>query len=93
MNLLGFLFLGTTPPICGNASDFDNSGALDITDALILLGHLFLGQPNSLPAPGTSCGPNPTTVQPPIPPIPEQQPLDLGCDQYPGDAFPGAGCP
>lgn len=93
LNLLGFLFLGTTPPICGNASDFDNSGLLDITDALILLGHLFLGQPNALPAPGTSCGPNPDTPQPGIPPIPPQEASDLGCEQYPGDAFPGAGCP
>lgn len=93
LNLLGFLFLGTTPPICGNASDFDNSGLLDITDALILLGHLFLGQPNALPAPGTSCGPNPTTPQPGIPPIPPQEVSDLGCDQYPGPAFPGAACP
>lgn len=91
--MLGFLFLGTTPPICDNASDFDNSGALDITDALILLGHLFLGQPNALPQPGTSCGTNPDTIQPPIPPIPEQEPSDLGCDKYPGDAFPAAACP
>ena len=93
LNLLGFLFLGTTPPICGNASDFDNSGLLDITDALILLGHLFLGQPNALPAPGTSCGLNPDTPQPEIPPIPMQDVSDLGCDKYPGDNFPGAACP
>ena len=93
LNLLGFLFLGTTPPICGNASDFDNSGALDITDALILLGHLFLGQPSSLPAPGTSCGPNPTTPQPGIPPIPPQEVTDLGCETYPGPAFPEVTCP
>lgn len=93
LNLLGFLFLGTTPPICGNASDFDNSGALDITDALILLGHLFLGQPNAIPAPGTSCGLNPDTPQPAIPPIPMQGVSDLGCEKYPGDAFPGAACP
>ena len=93
LNLLGFLFLGTTPPICGNASDFDNSGLLDITDALILLGHLFLGQPNALPAPGTSCGPNPATPQPEIPPIPPQDVSDLGCDKYPGDNFPEAACP
>lgn len=93
LNLLGFLFLGTTPPICDNASDFDNSGALDITDALILLGHLFLGQPNALPAPGTACGLNPDTPQPGIPPIPPQDVSDLGCEKYPGDAFPDSGCP
>jgi hypothetical protein len=93
LNLLGFLFLGTTPPICENASDFDNSGALDITDALILLGHLFLGQPSALPAPGTSCGLNPDTPQPELPPIPAQGVSDLGCDKYPGDDFPGGACP
>jgi hypothetical protein len=94
LNLLGFLFLGTTSPICNNASDFDNSGALDITDALILLGHLFLGQPNAIPAPGTTeCGLNPETIQPGIPPIPEQGVSDLGCDKYPGDDFPQAACP
>ncbi|MCH2376108.1 MAG: hypothetical protein MK538_18130 [Planctomycetes bacterium] len=93
LNLLGFLFLGTTPPICDNASDFDNSGLLDITDALILLGHLFLGQPNALPVPGTACGENPTTPQPGIPPIPPQEVSDLGCETYPGPAFPGAACP
>jgi hypothetical protein len=94
LNLLGFLFLGTTPPICRDASDFDNSGALDITDALILLGHLFLGSPNALPTPGTAnCGLDPTTVQPPIPPIPEQEANTLGCERYPGDAFPDACCP
>ena len=95
LNLLGFLFLGTTGPICDDASDFDYSGALDITDALILLGHLFLGQPNGLPSPGTGpdCGADPTTIQPAIPPIPEQAALTLGCDQYPGAAFPEAACP
>jgi hypothetical protein len=95
LNLLGFLFLGTTPPICEDASDFDNSGALDITDALNLLGHLFLGQPSALPSPGTgpSCGVDPSTVQLAIPPIPEQAALTLGCDRYPGDAFPEARCP
>ena len=63
-------------------------------DALILLGHLFLGQPNALPAPGTSiCGVDPDTVQPEIPPIPEQAAITLGCDKYPGDAFPEAACP
>ena len=94
LNLLGFLFLGTTPPICLDASDFDNSGAADITDALILLGHLFLGSPNALPAPGTTvCGLDPDTPQPGIDPIPPQDAVTLGCEQYPSESFPGAACP
>lgn len=94
INFLGFLFLGSTPPICNDASDADNSGVLDLTDALIVLEHLFLGFPIHLPAPGSlECGPDPDTPQPGIPPLPPQEAISLGCEMYPSPSFPGAECP
>ncbi|MBI4603484.1 MAG: hypothetical protein HY721_16150 [Planctomycetes bacterium] len=64
--LLGFLFLGDSPPPCPDAADADDSGALDITDAIFDLGFLFLGNAPP-PAPGPStCGPDPTPEEPPL---------------------------
>jgi hypothetical protein len=95
LNLLGFLFLGTTSPICADASDGDNSGALDISDALNLLGFLFLGSfplNETLPGP-TNCGPDPTVIVDPDGPggFPEQPVATLGCDTYPSAT--GTACP
>jgi hypothetical protein len=87
LNLLGFLFLGQTPPICEDASDGDNSGLLDISDALNILGYLFLGSfplNETLPGP-TSCGPDPTVEIDPdgAGGFPPQPATSLGCDMYP----------
>jgi hypothetical protein len=94
LNLLGFLFLGTTPPICEDASDGDNSAALDISDALNVLGFLFLGSfplNETLPGP-SNCGSDPTTPIDPDGggPFPVQPAESLGCDVYPSDV--GAAC-
>jgi hypothetical protein len=98
LNLLGFLFLGTTPPICEDASDGDNSSALDISDALNVLGFLFLGSfPLNETLPGPSgCGSDPDVIIDPDGPggFPEQPAASLGCDMYPNPTFlPGAACP
>ncbi|MBI4583078.1 MAG: hypothetical protein HY717_03530 [Planctomycetes bacterium] len=47
---LQYLFLGGLQPDCPIAADFDLSGELDITDPIILLSSVFLGEPplNSL---------------------------------------------
>jgi hypothetical protein len=95
LNLLGFLFLGTTPPICEDASDGDNSAALDISDALNLLGFLFLGSfplNETLPGP-MNCGPDPDIAIDPDGPggFPEQPATSLGCDTYPSAT--GTACP
>jgi hypothetical protein len=95
LNLLGFLFLGTTPPICEDASDGDNSGIADITDALNVLGFLFLGSfplNETLPGPMT-CGLDPTVVIDPDGEggFPPQPATSLGCDMYPSAS--GTACP
>ena len=89
INLLGFIFLGTTPPICGDASDADNRGVLDITHALDALGFIFLGSfpmEETLPGP-INCGPDPTVILDPDGPggFPEQPVVTLGCDMYPAE--------
>jgi hypothetical protein len=95
LNLLSFLFLGTTPPICEDASDGDNSGALDISDALNVLGFLFLGSfpLNDTPPGPTNCGPDPVVVVDPDGPdgFPEQPVTSLGCNTYPSAT--GTACP
>jgi hypothetical protein len=95
LNLLGFLFLGTTPPICADASDGDNSAALDISDALNLLGFLFLGNfplNETLPGP-SNCGPDPDVLIDPDGEggFPPQPATSLGCDTYPSAT--GTACP
>ena len=95
LNFLGFLFLGTTPPICEDASDGDNSGALDISDALNVLGFLFLGSfplNETLPGP-TNCGLDPTVVIDPdgAGGFPVQPATSLGCESYPSST--GTACP
>jgi len=58
--LLGYLFLGSTPPPCLDAADTDDSGNLGITDAIGSLNYLFLGSA-APPAPFPDCGPDPTS--------------------------------
>ena len=60
MRLLGNLFSGDADSGCPDAGDADDNGALQITDAVRILGFLFLGE-GEPPAPGTkSCGVDPT---------------------------------
>jgi hypothetical protein len=40
---LNFLFLGSQPPACLDAADFDDDGQLNITDPIATLWFLFLG--------------------------------------------------
>jgi len=63
-----FLFAGGPSLDCVEAADVDDNGALELTDAIALIGYLFLGDPApGLPFPG--CGADPT-------------PDDLGCSTY-----------
>jgi hypothetical protein len=95
LNLLGFLFLGTTPPICEDASDGDNSAALDISDALNVLGFLFLGSfPLDATTPSSSiCGVDQAEDFDPDGDggFPLQPGESIGCDKYPSDV--GTACP
>jgi hypothetical protein len=58
--ILRAIFLGDAPLGCEDAADFDDSGALDISDAIASLSYQFLG--GAAPsAPGLgACGPDPT---------------------------------
>jgi hypothetical protein len=56
---LGYLFLGDTLPGCLDAADADDSGGLELTDAVFLLSALFLGT-EGIPDPFPSCGVDPT---------------------------------
>ncbi len=58
--LLGYLFLGGTPPDCDDAADSDNNGRLDVSDPINLFNYLFVGgRPPA--APFAACGPDPET--------------------------------
>jgi hypothetical protein len=41
--VLSYLFLGGVAPVCEDAADADDDGRLNITDGIVILGHLFLG--------------------------------------------------
>ena len=57
--LLG-LFRGAAL-VCPDAADANDDGALDISDAIMTLGFLFLGMPPTLPEPHPNRGPDPTS--------------------------------
>jgi hypothetical protein len=57
--ILSYLFLGEDDPPCLDAADADDGGTVDITDALYILGYLFLGTAPP-PPPATDPGPDPT---------------------------------
>ena len=58
--MIDFLFNGGSPPACPDAADADDSGALDLTDPIRILRHLFQGG-EAPPDPGpVSCGRDPT---------------------------------
>lgn len=55
---LGFLFSGQPNPSCLSTVDCNDDGDIDISDPVALLGYLFGS--SSLPAPGETCGIDPT---------------------------------
>ena len=58
--LLGHLFRGRAAPECGDAADLDDDGLIDISDAILILEHLFRSfHPDVTPAAG-ACGRDPT---------------------------------
>ncbi len=61
--LLGFLFSGAAAPGCLDAGDVNDDGSNNIADAIALLGFLFSGAAEP-PAPGSSCGFDPTDTDP-----------------------------
>ncbi|MGH9361483.1 MAG: hypothetical protein ACRD2T_06155, partial [Thermoanaerobaculia bacterium] len=56
---LGYLFLGSRSPVCLDAADANDDGALEITDSIYLLQFLFLGGP-APPPPHPRPGLDPT---------------------------------
>ena len=60
--ILRFLFsTGGAELQCMDAADTNDSGSLDLSDAVTLLMFLFSPSVEDLPAPGpTTCGPDPT---------------------------------
>ncbi len=60
VGILGYLFLGSAPPVCFDAADVDDDGDIAITDAIYLLSHLFLGGAPP-PQPYPDSGDDPTS--------------------------------
>lgn len=58
VSLLQYLFLGGVAPTCEKAADVDDTGRLNITDAVWIVLRLFSGLP--LPEPTGRCGGDPT---------------------------------
>lgn len=59
LRVLFFLFVESITLPCADAADTDDTGELTATDAIRLLGYLFLSQAPP-PAPGMLCGKDPT---------------------------------
>ncbi len=57
--LLNFIFRDGAPPACGSAADANDDGRHTLTDAVVLILHLFRGF-GPLPAPAATCGADPT---------------------------------
>ncbi len=72
---MGYLFLGSEAPPCRESADLNNDGAINVTDPIYLLGHLFLGGPPPAEpgSPAAACG---------LDPDPPGSPGDLGCLGY-----------
>jgi len=54
------LFLGAAEPACLDAADADDSGVLDLTDAIYSLGWQFTGGAVPPPPGPSACGPDPS---------------------------------
>jgi hypothetical protein len=63
VSILFYLFSDSLTPVCLDSADADDSGAIDITDAVYLLGFLFTGGPEP-PAPFPLPGLDPTASDP-----------------------------
>jgi hypothetical protein len=75
VGVLGFLFLGDSRPLCLEAADANNDGAVNIADPVGILTYLFLGGV-TIPHPGpigSDCGEDPD---------PPGSARDLGCAAY-----------
>ena len=59
MGLLVYLFRSGKPPGCDKAADANDDGALNLGDVITILLYVFQGE--SLPAPFSSCGSDPTS--------------------------------
>lgn len=59
ITVLSTLFGTLADPLCPDAIDVDDSGSLDLADAVSLLQHLFDG-PSVIPGPWPECGPDVT---------------------------------
>jgi hypothetical protein len=60
VSILGYLFLGEGgEDVCEDAADTNDSGRVDLADAVFLLVHLFAGGA-SAPEPAEACGEDPT---------------------------------
>ena len=60
VSILGYLFLGSTAPLCLDSADTDDSGLIDLSDAVSLLNHLFQGAgPPAPPYPERGDDPTP----------------------------------
>lgn len=60
VNMLGFLFKGSTPPTCLDAVDANDDGALDVADPIYVIGYLFVPGKPSPPPPFPEAGVDPT---------------------------------
>jgi hypothetical protein len=61
IRVLGFLFLNASAPACLDACDANDSGGIDISDAVSILFYLFAGgEPPAAPGP-EKCGADPTS--------------------------------
>jgi len=65
------LFLGEEAPACLDAADADGNNRLEVTDAVRMLGYLFLGE-----APPVAPGPPPQACGP------DNDATHLGCATY-----------
>ena len=65
-------------PLCLDAADANDDGAVNIADAVSILGHLFGGE-EPLPDPFLACGPDPTDDS-------------LTCDTFPASACAPSAC-
>lgn len=70
VGILTFLFIDATAGLpCEKSADLDDDGEVTLTDAVALLGHLYLGEP-PIAEPSDSCGADTTEDM-------------LACDSYP----------